>query len=286
MVGRKKEVNLWFDQGTHFRCNKVVCAAGHRWPQLLRKHFDVRFGPPAHMKNSCDQVFAILNNILRKASLQRIISEISEVVEEYTNGMANRCEPDAEFCAIDFMPKPKAEYKLRAFKVNSLPALIRSTYHYHFQISDFRRRNFAVANGEVTGIFASTKLVPGSEGLLHPDRRHPVLAAEDAEEEPEEEDVALGAGAKASEVPVMSRIVNGWRCSYRQVEDPIRPNAVAVDRRLERLSKALTPIRHRWAKSARKAPPLSAAAKLKAKTNKATKAKAASKLLRDLRTAA
>jgi hypothetical protein len=31
---------------------------------------------------------------------------------------------------------------------------------------------------------------------------------------------------------------------------------------------------------------LSAAAKLKAKTNKATKAKAASKLLRDLRTAA
>ena len=100
------------------------------------------------------------------------------------------------------------------------------------------------------------------------------------------EDVALGAGAKASEVPVMSRIVSGWRCSYRQVEDPIRPNAVAVDRRLERLSKALTPIRHRWAKSARKAPPLSAAAKLKAKTNKATKAKAASKLLRDLRTAA
>jgi hypothetical protein len=71
----------------------------------------------------------------------------------------------------------------------------------------------------------------------------------------------------------MSRIVNGWRCNYRQVEDPIRPNAVAVDRRLERLSKALTPIRHRWAKSARKAPPLSAAAKLKAKTNKATKAK-------------
>ena len=46
----KTEVNLWFDQGTHFRCNKVVCAAGHRWPQLLRKHFDVRFGPPAHMK--------------------------------------------------------------------------------------------------------------------------------------------------------------------------------------------------------------------------------------------
>ena len=129
-------VKLWFDQGTHFRCNRMLGATGLLWPERWHKSFSVNFGPPAHLKEDCDRFFSVLDERLRKAAPNDIVEEIPQVLDLWRENL-----PSYEEHYVDYMPQDKAVIYPPLFERSSLPCGICSTYHWHSQMADARRKH-------------------------------------------------------------------------------------------------------------------------------------------------
>ena len=220
-----------------------------------RSNFAITYGPEAHLKGRIDGEFARLNAVVTLASKNEFIWTIADVVRvlqrQRVEVEAVNAASQTRYRFIDFMPPETREIawaQCEWVKPRSLPCIMSACHHWHFQINDFRRQNFegrGIYHGQITGVTCRAHILPevhctgervvtGREGAALELDMAPVLRVAAAPEEAGEEEVVgdgdapAGDGGgedpmktdwhymKASEVPINFKIVQGWRCAYRQ----------------------------------------------------------------------
>ena len=205
-------VVLWADTGPHFRAYSFISTLSHHVNTVLKKHMAFEFGVEHHFKGDCDGFFATLNRWKEEVALKEMICDVADLVSCYTRKHAEMLSiepsrPDAEF--IEFMPAQRSDYKLVNFKVSALPARIQSSYSWHFDVLDFRRKDFRGRGDNrnvLTGVGCHANLL-SDRRVMYDRAVHPIIVdvPEEVGEDEAPEELLLAA----------TKEYLGWKTSYR-----------------------------------------------------------------------
>ena len=207
-------LEFWADGAPTYRSSGWLAFPGLYWPEEFKTHTVMNNGVASHLKGAVDRYFSQLDARLDRWVQAKTLVSIEDVIECWQSTPG----PNPEHF-FHFTPTVKRSEFARAhrpLKLSTLPAPIRATHQYSFQIVDSRRLSYVRSKDQcITGVATRSHVLPGL-GIGGVALHHCQLVPEGAVEADSEEEGADVGSADA--VTGQTRDILEWRTSYRSTE--------------------------------------------------------------------